>query len=88
MAGAWNSVLCVSARVCVGQTAGFPLQASQRPGRPAAPAVPLTPASLEPAAQTYTDVNQAISTSQFGKEVWPNGDVRVELKGVGVGSKL
>lgn len=34
-------------------------------------------------AWVYTDVNQVISTSRFGKEVWPKGNLRAEFKGVG-----
>lgn len=40
-------------------------------------------ASLGPKAQIYTDVNQVISTSRFGKEVWPKGNLTAEFKGGG-----
>lgn len=81
----WSAVLCASAWVCAGQaTAGFPPHSVSTHGPPRASQPGLFhsfQASLGPRAQIDTDVNQVISTSGFGEEVWPKGNLRAEFKG-------
>lgn len=80
---AWSSVLRVCQGVGWASNSWISAPLPPHPGRVSQPPQRFHSfqASLVSTAWIYTDVNQVISTSWLGEEVWPKGNCRAEVKG-------